>query len=91
MTASAINSGVSVTVLVLCLGLIIMINLAGGWYFQLSVDELRIQQQSSLAELKAQQKSSLAELKEETAQIVHQLREQIIELQLQLQKVNVST
>ena len=77
MTASPINSGVSVTVLVLCIGLMIIVT--GGWYFQSSLDELKIQQQSSLAELK-----------EETAQMVHQLKEQIIELQLQLQQVKVS-
>ena len=79
MTASPINSGVSVTVLVICIGLVIIVT--GGWYFQSSLDELKpvIQQQSSLAELK-----------EETAQMVHQLKEQIIELQLQLQQVKVS-
>jgi len=98
MTASAINSGVSVTALVLCLGLVLIV--AGGWYFQSSLDELKRQQQSSLAELKAQQsslaelkaqqQSSLVKLKEETAQTVRQLKEQIIELQLQLKKVKVS-
>jgi len=82
MTASTVNSGVSVTALVLCLGLAMIV--AGGWYFQSSLDELKAQQQSSLAELKAQQQSSLAKLKEETAQTVHQLKEQIIELQLQV-------
>ena len=81
MTASPINSGVSVTVLVLCLGLVMIV--AGGWYFQSSLDELKMQQQSSLIEMKEQQ--------QETVQIVHQLREQIIELQLQLQQVNVSS
>ena len=82
MTASPINSGVSVTVLVLCLGLVLIV--VGSWYFQSSLNELKIQ-----VELKAQQ-SSLIELKEETAQIVHQLKEQIIELQLQLQQVSES-
>ena len=77
MTASTTNSGVSFTALVLCLGLVMVV--AGGWYFQSSLDELEMQQQSSLAELK-----------EETAQTVHQLKEQIIELQLQLQQVKVS-
>ena len=89
MTASAINSGASVTVLLLCLGLVMVI--AEGWYFQSSLDELKMQQQSSLAELKAQQQSSLAELKEETAQTVHQLKEQIIELHVKLQQVKVSS
>ena len=78
MTASATNSGVSVTALVLCLGLVMIV--AGGWHFQFSLNELKMQQQSSLAELK-----------EETAQTVHQLKEQIVELQLQLQQIKVSS
>jgi len=66
------NSGVSVTVLlsVLCLGLAMMF--VGGWYFQSSLAELKVQQQefqTSLLELKAQ--------KQETAQRVQQLREKV--------------
>ena len=71
MTASPINSGASATVLlsVLCLGLVMIA--VGGWYFQSSLVELKMQQQqqSSLGELKAQQ--------QEIAQTVHQLKEEV--------------
>ena len=86
MTTSSINNGVSATLLlsVLCLGLVIMV--VGGWYFQSSLVELKVQQQSSLGEFEVQQ--------QETPQIMHHLKEevkrqnkQIMELQLELQQI----
>ena len=79
MTASPINRGVSVTILLsmLCLGLTMIA--VGGWYFQSSLVELKAQQQETA--------QKVYQLKEK----VKKQNKQIIELQLELQQVlNVS-
>ena len=74
------NSGVSVTVLlsVLCLGLAMMF--VGGWYFQSSLVELKVQQQETA--------QIVQQLKEKVRKQSKQLNE--LRLQLEMRQLKVS-
>ena len=71
------NSGISVTVLlsVLCLGLAMMF--VGGWYFQSSLVELKVQQEETIR--------TVQKLKEK----VKRQNQQLIELHLQFEQVSL--
>ena len=76
MTASLINGGVSVTVLlsVLCLGLVMIV--VGGWYFQSSLVELKVEQQETA--------QIMHQLKEKVKRQNKEITEQQLQLQLML-------
>ena len=75
MTAS--NSSVSISVLLslICLGLAVMF--VGGWYFQSSLVELKVQEEETIR--------TVQQLKEK----VTIQNKQLIELQLQLEQVSL--
>ena len=74
MTTS--NSSVSISVLlsVICLGLAVMF--VGGWYFQSSLVELKVQQQE------------IAQIVQQLKEKVKRQNKQLFELQLQFEQVS---
>ena len=74
MTTS--NSSVSISVLlsVICLGLAVMF--VGGWYFQSSLVELKVQQQET------------AQIVQQLKEKVKRQNKQLFELQLQFEQVS---
>ena len=80
---TATNSGVSVTVLqsVLCLGLAMIF--VGGWYFQSSLVELKVQQQETA--------KVVQQLKEKVRNQSKQLNELRLQLEMRQFKVSINS